>query len=114
MQKVDKNIKLEKLREMSKRMFPEIVKAVVDIEKQIMIVDAPMHVDEELFLLENGSEQKNLWGINLNVEEFGKDNWIIFDSMINMRPMDDNMSRGVDNPQIQKRIKLIVNKLVTK
>ena len=79
-----------------------------------MVADAPMHADQETFLLEERSEQKNLWGINLYPEKFGNDDWVVFDSMINLRPVDDNVSRGVNNPEIRKRIKQIVNMLVTK
>ena len=50
---------------MSEKMYDRLVKAVIDIEKQVMVVDAELHVDEEALLLEEGSEQKNLWGINL-------------------------------------------------
>jgi hypothetical protein len=62
---VDKEISASELTEMSEKMFGELVKAVVDIEKEIMIVDAELHSDQESLLLEQGSEQKNLWGINL-------------------------------------------------
>jgi len=48
-------ITVEELKEMSKRMFGDLVKAVVDVEKEIMAVDAPLHVDQEQELLESGS-----------------------------------------------------------
>lgn len=94
-------------------MFDNLVKAVVDVEKEIMVVDAGLHADEEEFLLENDSEQKNLWGINLYPEHFGTEKFIVFDSMINLRPSQGNKSRGVDSPLIQAAIKHIVLKLVT-
>ncbi|MDI6782071.1 MAG: DUF5674 family protein, partial [bacterium] len=60
-----------------------------------------------------GSKQKNLWGINLYTEFAGED-FIEFDSMINLRPSQNNRSRGVDDPQIRQAIKIIVDKLVGK
>ena len=42
----DKITRLE-LREMSVKMFGNLVKAVVDIDKEIMAVDAELHSDEE-------------------------------------------------------------------
>jgi hypothetical protein len=72
-----------------------------------------MHADEEQLLLENGSAQENLWGINLYPEKFPDNSWIVFDSMINLRPSYGNRTRGVDNPEIQKKIIAIVNKLVS-
>lgn len=113
MKLVDSVITLSELKEMSKKMFGNLVKAVVDIEKGIMVVDAELHADEEAYLLENGSKQKNLWGINFYPELTGED-FVEFDSMINLRPSQNNTSRGVDNPQIQKQILDVVNKLVQK
>lgn len=101
------------LNEMSKKMFGNLVKAVVDIEKKIMAVDSELHADEEALLLENGSEQKNLWGINIYPELAG-DDFVEFDSMINLRPSQGNRSRGVDNPEIRKKILEITNQLIVK
>ncbi|MFH1643872.1 MAG: DUF5674 family protein [bacterium] len=111
---VKEQVTLEELKKMAEKMFGDMVKAVVDIEKEIMVVDADMHADEEALLLESGSEQNNLWGINLHPEEKNSEEWIEFDSMINLRPSWGNKSRGVDDPKIQEIIKKIVNKLVTK
>jgi len=102
---------LKELKIMSEGMFGDLVKAVVDIEKEIMIVDAGLHADEEKALLDSGSRQEDLWGINLypnEPEEF----FIEFDSMINLRPSYGNRSRGVDDKNIQQKIIAIVNKLV--
>ena len=107
------SINIEELREMAPRIFGNLVKAVVDIEKGIMAVDAEMHADEEYLLLENGSQQKDLWGINL-YPEVTDENWIEFDSMINLRPSQNNRTRGVDNEEIRKKIIGIVNKLIIK
>lgn len=109
---VDTTISVEELKNMSEKMFARLVKAVVDIEKEIMVVDAELHADEELMLLEYGSEQKNLWGINIYPEHVGNENLIEFDSMINLRPSWGNKSRGVDDPKIRTRITEIVTKLV--
>lgn len=112
MKKVTNPISIKELIEMSHRMHEELVKAVVDIDKEIMIVDIDMHVDAELELLENGSEQKNLWGINIHpLEE--KDTMIEFDSMINIRPSSGNRTRGVDDIEVRKKIISLINKLVS-
>jgi len=105
------NISVDELREMAENMFVNLVKAVVDIEKEIMAVNAELHSDEEQILLENGSTQNNLWGINLYPEKFGTDNFVEFDSMINLRPSQNNRTRGVDDPRVQDLIKNIVDKL---
>lgn len=110
---VEQSISVSELEEMSKKMFEKLVKAVVDVEKDIMVVDASFHADQEEFLLDLGSSQENLWGINLIPNKFGEDGFVVFDSMINMRPIWGNRTRGVEDPSIQKRIRQIVNKRVT-
>jgi hypothetical protein len=108
---ITEKITLDELKEMSKKMYDNFVKAVVDTDKAIMAVDADMHSDEEMLFLENGSEQENLWGINIYPYAV-PENFIEFDSMINIRPSFGNRSRGVDNVEIQKKIKTIVNGLI--
>jgi len=107
MQLVQTTITRAELREMGKKMMRGLVKAVVDVEQGLLVVDAPMHVDQELFLLEQGSLQEHLWGINLYPDQKG-DEFIEFDSMINIRPADNNLTRGVDDPALRERIKALV------
>ena len=114
MQLVENEISINELKKMSEKMFGSMVKAVVDIEKEIMVVDADMHADEEYLLLEACSQQEHLWGINIYPEKIEDQQWIVFDSMINLRPSWGNKSRGVEYVQIQEKIKKIVNKLVVK
>ena len=106
-------ISTQELKKMAKNMFGDLVKAVVDVEKRIMAIDAELHSDEEALLLENGSKQENLWGINIYPEN-QKEEFIVFDSMINLRPSQENRSRGVDNIEIQKLIIEIVNEIIIK
>lgn len=96
---------------MSERGFGNFVKAVVDIKKVIMALDAELHADQEALLLEKGSLQENLWGINI-YPDLPNEQRIEFDSMINLRPSFGNRSRGVDSLEIQKKIIEIVNKLI--
>lgn len=116
MQLVDnKNkISIKLLDSLTKKMFGNLVKAVVDIKKEIMVIDAEMHADEEKFLLERECEQQNLWGINLYPEFFGQDNFVEFDSIINLRPWQNNQSREVESEEIRKKIREIVDKLVVR
>lgn len=114
MELVNKSISLATLNQMADKMFGHLVKAVIDIEQKIMLVDANFHADEEQVLLEeHGSEQKNLWSINLHPEKWGTPEFIEFDSMINIRPSMDNRTRGVENVKIQEIIRKIVLGLVT-
>ena len=111
MKTIDSEISIKALREMSEKMFGNLVKAVVDIEKEIMVIDAELHSDEEKVLIEDGSKQQNLWGINIYTE-LPQEDRIEFDSMINLRPKQNNRSRGIDDPKIREKILQICDKLI--
>jgi hypothetical protein len=95
----------------AREQFGDMVKAVVDVGRSVMAVGGELHSDEEAVLLDDGSRQADLWGINLYVEEAASD-WIEYDSVINLRPAQGNRSRGVDDPGIQEDIRRIVGSLV--
>lgn len=86
------------------------IKAAVDIKRELLAVDSPMHYDSEQLLLENGSDQADIWGINLYLDEDNIDDLVEFDSMINIRPAQGNRSRSVEDLDIQEKIKSVVSK----
>lgn len=106
-------ISLAHLQTLATARFGNLVKAVVDVEKGVMAIDADLHADEEAALLVAGSKQEHLWGINLYPEFFGKEDFVEFDSMINLRPSMNNSSRIVDDPNIRKKIITIISRLIT-
>lgn len=108
---LDNIIKIDELKEIASNNFYGLVKAVVDVDRKLVAIDAELHSDLEALLLENESKQENLWGINFYPEVEG-DDFVEFDSMINLRPRQGNKSRGVDSPEIQKLILNIVNEWV--
>jgi hypothetical protein len=110
----DKQITVAELTEMAEKMAYGLVKAVVDVKQGIMVVDADLHADEEQELLEQGSVQADLWGINLYPELFGTEDFVEFDSMINVRPVMDNRSRYVEDEQRRSGIVRVVSKLVSR
>ena len=88
-----------------------VLKAVIDVERRVMVVDADLHSDQEGHLLSEGSRQQDLWGINL-YPELSEGEWIEYDSMINLRPSFGNRSRNVDDPSLRERIAALVRILV--
>ena len=112
MKVVEEKISLSELKEMASRMFNSLVKATVDVEKGILVVDADLHSDEEAYLLNEGSKQENIWGINIYPDKDMR-NMIEFDSIINVRPSFGNNSRGVEDKDIQKKITDIVNSKIS-
>src|SRR5258708_34860292 len=113
MKLVEESISLDELQDMSARMFGGLVKVVVDIKKGIMVVDAAMHADEEQYLLSKGSLQDDLWGCNI-YPELQEEDFIEYDSMINVRPQLNNFSRDIENDEIKQKITDIINKLIKK
>jgi hypothetical protein len=111
MQLIDQPVSVKTLSKIAIQRFGDLVKAVVDVNKEIMVIDASLHADEEAYLIKSGSDQRDLWGINIYPSLEG-DDFIEFDSMINLRPSQDNITRGVDNLAIQTRIRKIVNMLI--
>lgn len=108
---IDATITRDELKEMAQAMFGNMVKAVVDVEKGVMVVGGELHADEEGRLLAQGSRQGDLWGINIYPEIAG-DGFVEFDSLINLRPSHNNPSRGVDDEETRGRIAAIVARLV--
>ena len=106
-------IKIDELREMAERMYGDMVKAVVDIEQGLLVVDGEMHVDQEQYLLEAGSRQENLWGINLYPDQYGTEDFVEFDSMINLRPSQENLSRSVEDAAIREQITALLDSKVS-
>jgi hypothetical protein len=104
---------VDELRRLAAGRFGDMIKAVVDLERRLMVVDADLHADQESNLLADGSRQENLWGINL-YPDLSETDWIEFDSMINLRPSFGNRSRGVDDPAIRSRIVDLVRELVSR
>ena len=97
---------------MAARIFVNMVKAVVDIDRGLLAVDAELHSDLEALLLEGGSAQNSLWGINLYPDLTGEQ-FVEFDSMINLRPSQNNRSRSVEDPAIRRKIIQWVEKRVS-
>jgi len=108
---IEERISILELKKMAREMFGDMVKAVVDVEKNVMALGGELHSDEESLLIGRGSKQQDLWGINIYPEVKG-DGWVEFDSLINLRPAQGNRTRGVGDPKVRKKINEIINDLV--
>jgi hypothetical protein len=105
-------VSLAHLRELADAGFGDLVKAVVDVDGHLMAIGGSMHADEESALLDVGSRQRDLWGINLYPGSYGTPDWVEFDSMINLRPSQGNRSRSVEDAAVCDRILEVVAELV--
>jgi len=97
---------------MAENIFSGMIKADVDVRQNLIVADAELHADIEQFMLENGSLQEDLWGINIYPDQFGSPDFIEFDSMINIRPRQGNRSRNVEDAGIRDKIIKIVSDVV--
>ena len=111
MEQIEK-ITVSQLREIAGRIFGDMVKADVDIVRNLIVIDAELHSDIEQFMLDNGSCQDDLWGINLYPDQYGSPDFIEFDSMINIRPSQGNRSRFVEDDGVREKITKIVNEAI--
>lgn len=108
---LEKAISRRELSELAQNFYGDMIKGVVDVDRQILALDAELHSDLERLLLEDGSQQENLWGINLYPEVDDED-FLEFDSLINIRPRQNNRSRYVENESVREQISVIVNKFI--
>lgn len=111
MKVITDTLSIDGLKQIATDTFGNLVKAVVDVDRELIAIDAELHSDLEALLLEGGSKQQSLWGINLYPEISG-DEFIEFDSMINMRPSQGNRSRGIENEALRRKIIAIVSKRI--
>lgn len=110
--KIIDKISVAELEEMAQKMDGNIVKADIDIAKKIVIIDMPMHFEGEQELLGKGSKQEDLWGINLLPAKYGTDEFVVYDSMINIKPRQNNKGLSVQSDEIRAQLKSIVDKVV--
>ena len=101
----------EELAEIAASSFGDMVKGVVDVGRGLVAIDSELHADLESLLLENGSHQVDLWGINLYPDIYD-DDFIEYDSLINIRPMQGNRSRGVEDEKLRNKIVEVVNQWI--
>lgn len=102
---------LSEVAALAREQFGDMIKAVVDVERRCLALGGELHSDEEARLLEDGSKQENLWGINIYPGKSAPER-IEFDSMINIRPSQNNRSRGVENEETRRRILRVVEELI--
>ena len=110
---ISQPISLLELKQTAKLIFGDMVKGVVDLEKKIMAIGGELHADEEAFLMNHGSIQQNLWGVNLYPDRTFPE-LVEFDSMINIRPRQNNRSRSVEDENTRKLILKVIGDLIEK
>lgn len=108
---ISEPINKDEILEKHNHFFSTMIKAVADTERKILAIDGELHADLEGFLMEQGSSQENLWGINLYLQK-EKNDWIEYTALINIRPAMKNEQMEVENPETRNTIRTIVYTLI--
>jgi hypothetical protein len=108
---IKEKIGREEFKKIAEENFGNMVKAAIDIEREIMALGGELHIDGEVLLWNNGSKADNLWGINIYTDK-EKEEMIEFIALINIRPARGNRSMEIQNPSVREKIKTIVDKLI--
>lgn len=102
---LDRRATEEEIQQMAED-FDGYIKVVVDIERKILAGGGKRHVDGEQLLGQIGSGQENLWGGGIDMETKEID----YNSMINIRPRQNNASRDIMSLKIREMFDKIVKK----
>ena len=108
---IKEKISLAEVQKVALENYGDMVKAVVDIKKGIFALGGDLHADAEAVLLQAGSEQPDLWGINIYPSE-PQEERIIFSSLINISPKRQNRSMIIEIPEVKRKIKEIIDSLI--
>ena len=104
---INKKAAIEQIQKMSEE-FDGYIKIVVDIDKEILAGGGKRHFDCEQKLLEEKSKQSSLWGGGIDTETKEID----YNSVINLRPGQNNPSRDILSQTIREKFDKIVKDLL--
>ena len=88
--------------------YESMIKIVVDTRRKILAGGGEMHADCESVLLDDGSQQDDLWGANW----YPKDQRIEFESLINIRPRQNNRSILIQSEEIRQAVEKVTRELL--
>ena len=108
---IDSKIDRDELKRLVAEGFKDMVKYAIDVKNRRIAIGGELHADEEQLLLENGSEQKDIWGANYYPGK-GETGCIEYTSLINIRPSQGNNSMEIVNEDLLEKIKEITFALI--
>lgn len=110
---VKDEISLAEVKEIAKEFYGNMIKGVIDVKNEIIALGGEYHMDANMVLTEQGSKQVNIWGFNLRLEK-KEEEWIEYTSLINIRPNQGNREMELQDKNLRKKIKEIINKKIKK
>ena len=97
----------EQIREMLEEL-ETYIKLAVDVERSILAGGGEYHADCEEALLEDGSRQEDIWG----VDWYPESRTVEFAALINIRPRQGSHGMEIENPNLRMKIETIVRQLL--
>lgn len=98
----------EQLAHMSQAFGSSFIKLAVDVEREILAGGGELHADCEAALLEDGSQQAQVWG----ADWYPPDREVGFESLINIRPHQQNFTLELQSPELRAKVETIVRRLL--
>jgi hypothetical protein len=98
----------EQISQMAEAFNGTMIKLAVDITRGILVGGGALYADCEQVLLEDGSQQPNIWGADWYPDE----QEVGFESLINIRPRQQNFGLEVQNPAVREQIEAITRRLL--
>ena len=88
--------------------YSSMIKITVDIRRNLLAGGGEMHADCEQVLLENGSEQDDIWGANW----YPSEQRIEFEALINIRPGLGNRGMLIQSQEIRNAVEAIARSIL--
>jgi len=98
---------MEQIAEMRQEL-DDFIKLAVDLERGILAGGGELHADCEQVLLQDGSRQQDVWGGDWfpDMQDVG------FESLINIRPRQDNRGLELQSSLLREQFENIVRRLL--
>jgi hypothetical protein len=103
---VREQVSTEELARLVALHFQDMVKFVVDVEREVVALGGELHADAEQVLIEDGSSAADLWGANYYPGR-GPANCIEFTALINIRPSRGNRTMTLQDPALRERVRAL-------
>lgn len=84
------------------------IKLAVDVQRAVLAGGGELHADCEQLLLEDGSQQEDIWG----ADWYPTIQQATFEALINIRPGQNNRSMQILDPSIRERVAQIARSLL--
>lgn len=98
----------DQLAQMGEAFNESLIKLAVDVDREILAGGGELHADCEAALLVDGSQQVYVWG----ADWYPQERQVGFESLINIRPGQQNFSLELQDPALRAQVETIVRWLL--